>query len=267
MIIERLDGKQYDILDYGLARLYHNIPSAEIKHTTATLDGLGEINISSTIDQRTITVDFFYQVKDIYDYYLLRDELNALFLSNEPFYIIFKREPYKKWLVKISEGYQIPPSRKGNGFTLKFRTVQKFAESIGDTTSIKEWDSGIWGWNDTINWDEDLKYDFTTSNFSVYNLGTAYLKPEEWKLEIIVTGVSNGEFKLVNWTTGDEYIYRGAIRSGDVLKIGVSSYKNGVSVFKDTNYKLISLAPGENKFSVHGMSSQNIKFNFKFPYM
>src|SRR5690606_37097200 len=103
-------------------------------------------------------VEFAYIVKDIYDYYLMRDELNALFLRQEAFYIIFKRENYKRWLVKIGDQFQLPPTPRGGSVTIKFRTVRKFAESIATTNSNKEWDADVWWFNGDITWDEPLNY-------------------------------------------------------------------------------------------------------------
>lgn len=265
MIIELLDGTQHDISNYSSTRLFHRIPSAEITHSTDNIDGLGEMNINTTIGQRTITVDLVFQVIDIYDYYLLRDELNALLSREEAFYLIFKREPYKRWLVKTADQFKLPPQPKAGIYTLEFRTVQKYAESIATTDSVKDWDSDIWGWNDNISWDDDLTYSFTTNNFVVKNGGTAPIDPRESALEIIIRANAGSYLEIRNHTTGDVYRYNGTLNSNDTLTIkGVRSLKNGVSVFKDTNKKLLTLAVGENQLSVEGGILTSIDFNFRF---
>lgn len=267
MIIQLLDGTRYDVEDYGLKRLFHIPPSAEIAHTKVTIDGVGERVVKSTIGQRTIPVDLLYQVRDIYAYYLLRDKLNAVFMRDEPFYIIFKRESYQRWFVRISEGYTLPPNPKGSTFTLNFRTESKYAQSVGTTQDLKTWDSGLWGWNDTINWDDDFTYRFNTNTFTLKNLGNVKIDPRESDLEIVIKATASSYLELKNNTTGDVYRFNGPLTANDTLTIrGVQSFKNTVGVFKNTNHKLISLAVGDNSFTVTGGTISDINFIFRFLY-
>src|SRR5690554_5894922 len=172
MIIELLDGTRYDIEGYSLKRLYHRIPSLSLKHTTSTVEGRsGDVFVETRFSGRIISVEFLYKAHDIYDYYLLRDELNGLFAREESFYIVFKREPYKRWKVKLSQQFDIEPNRQMESFTIDFICENVFAESIATTTDLKEWDVDKWGWNNTIEWDEGLKYSFDTTSFVVKNLG------------------------------------------------------------------------------------------------
>ena len=267
MIIELLNGERFDISDYGLTRLFHHIPTPEVKHTSSQIGGIGDTITDTTIGQRTISVDLLFQVMDIYDYYLLRDEIHALFVREEAFYIIFKREPYKRWLVKLADGFKITPNPKAGLLTIEFKTVKRFGESIGTTADSKEWDADKWGWNNTINWDADLRYTFNSSNFTVKNLGTATIDPRDNELEIVVRASAASYLRIVNVTTGDEYRYNGPLSSSDILKLkGVRSFKNNVSAFGNTNRKLLTLAPGDNQFVVEGGIVQDIAFNFRFLY-
>lgn len=267
MIIELVDGTRYDIENYSLKRLYHRIPSNEISHETSTVEGLGDIITNTTILNRTIPVDLMFLTNDIYDYYLLRDELNELFMRDEAFYIIFKREPYKRWKVKLAEQLATEPNRRAGAFTVYFRTVQRYAESIATTSDLKEWDIDKWGWNNTIDWDEDLKYTFNSSSFSVGNLGSVPIDPREHELEIIVKGTFPNGITISNTTTGDTYQYNGALSSTDELKLtGIRTLKNSVSDFKNTNKKLLTLAVGNNQISVEGGTLTSIAFNFRFLY-
>lgn len=267
MIIELLNGTRYDIEDYGLGRLTHPISSPEITHNTADVNGLGDVITDTTIGQRTIPVDFAFVVKGIYDYYLLRDEINALFTRGEPFYITFKREPYKQWFVKVEEQFLLPPSPFGGSFTIKFRTVLKYAQSIASTSSEKSWDVDKWSWGSGIEWDEPLNYRFTSNRFKVVNLGTAPLEPEVMPLQIMIKATGS-MFKMINLTNLSEYQYNGPLTSSDMLQInGVTSNKNGISVFKDTNKKLIYLSPGINEIEIQGAEVNSIDFLFRFPFL
>lgn len=269
MIIEKLNGDRLHIGDHGLFRLFHHIPSAEVDHTTASVNGGGEVITETTIKQRTITVELAFKVKDIYDYYLLRDELNGLFVRSESFYIIFEREPYKKWLVKLGDQYTIPVHPKGGKFDIEFRTVKKFAESVATTLSSKEWDADIWWWNGAITWDDPISYSFNANSFNVINLGSYKVDPEERGTNIKITvRASASSLTIRNLTNGSSYVYNGVLSPSDVLVLdGVRSFKNGVSVFKDTNKECLKLSPGVNQIQITGGTISSIDFDFRFPFL
>jgi len=270
MIIQLLNGKQMDIADYSLKRLFHYIPSVSLSHSVETVNGRdGGIFTDSQFTDRIITVEFLYESMDIYDYYLLRDEINALFSRKEAFYIIFKGEPYKRYLVKLNQAFQVKPNQHMESFEVQFTCVNIFAESIVSTQELKkEWDVNQWAWNGQITWDDDLQYTYNSNSFSVNNLGNVVIDPRQNELEIIVKGTFPSNLSITNSTTGDIYSYNGSITSGDTLTIkGVQSFKNGSSVFKDTNKKLLTLAVGNNNFTISGGTVSSISFNFRFLYL
>lgn len=268
MIIELMNGTRIDIADYSLKRLYHHIPSLQLEHTTATVEGRsGDIFLNTRFSGRTISVELLYITQDIYDYYLLRDELNNLFARRESFYIIFKNEPYKRWKVRLAQGFDTEPNKSMQTFTVEFVCENVFAESVATTTVIKEWDVDKWGWNGTIDWDDDLKYTFNTNSFAVKNLGNVLIDPRESELDIIVKGTFSNYVKITNQTTGDVYQYNSALSSTDTLTLkGIQTLKNGLSVFKNTNKKLLTLAVGNNQIIVEGGTVSSIAFNFRFLY-
>ena len=268
MIIELLNGTKYDIENYNLKRLSHNIPSAVIEHETATIEGYHDIITRSKINNRVITVELLYTTYDIHDYYLLREQINDLFLREEAFYIIFKRENYKRWLVKTEGQFELPAHPFMNSFTVSFITINPFAESVVDTDNVKkEWDIDIWSWNNSIKWDEDLQYTFKTNTFTIKNVGNVPIDPRINSLDITLTGEFDSKITIKNITTNDIYEYNGALTSSDTLLLtGVKTLKNNVSVFKDTNKKLITLGVGENDFVIEGGTVTNIDFNFRFLY-
>lgn len=269
MIIQLLNGKQLDIADYSLKRLFHHIPSVSISHNTEQVDGRdGLLFLETTFDSRVITVEFLYESYDIYDYYLLRDEINALFTRKESFYITFKNEPYKRYLVRLNQSFEVEPNQYMNSFTVEFTCVNIFGESIADTRSLKDWDSNKWAWNGQIKWDDDLNYLFNSNSFVVKNLGNVDIDPRQSELEIILKGTFASSVVIKNETTGDVYVYNGNLSANDELVLkGVQSFKNGASVFRNTNKKLIRLFTGENNFTVSGGTVSSIDFKFRFLYL
>ena len=267
MIIQLLDGTVYNTTNFNLIRLFHYIPSATVNHEINSLQSRYDEITSTKLNVRNIRVQFLYEASDIFDFYLLRDELHNLFIREEPFYIIFDREPYKRWLVKSNSQLDIPPNPHMQAFDVEFITMNNYAENVfstGQYTS-KEWDTNMYYWNSTITWDDTLAYGFTEKNFSVFNGGNVRIDPRQTELIINVRGVGN--LTITNNTTGDVYAYNRALTDTDSLQLnGVRTLINGVSDFRNTNRNLITLAPGNNDFTVTIDTLNNIDFNFRYLY-
>ena len=270
MIIELLNGTRYDTSEYQLKRLFHYIPSANIVHNNSELLGRSDYITNSRLNNRVIRVEFLYITQDIYDYYILRERLNDLFMREEEFYIIFKREPHKRWLVKINSQFEINPNPKMDSFTIEFITQKFYSESVGtslDLQNRKEWDVDLWSWDGTIDWDKNYSYTFNSNNFNVENLGNIKIEPGYYDLQINIQGEATDFLELTNTTNGDVFRYNGNLTNTDTLTLrGIRTFKNNVSVFRDTNRKLISLDVGNNDFVVTGGTINNIEFNFRFLY-
>jgi len=270
MIIELLNGNKLDISKFSLHRLYHHIPSLSIEHTTEQVDDRdGMLFLNSRFSERVITVEFLYKSYDINDYYLLRDEINALFTRKESFYIIFKNEPYKRYLVKLNRSFEVTPNQYMNSFEVEFTCVNIFGESVMSTSEIKkEWDRNQFAWNGQITWDEDLQYRFESNDFIVKNLGNVDIDPRQNQLDIVLRGTFNSSVIIMNETTGDMYTFNRSMNENDVLILsGVSTQFNGTSAFKHTNKKLITLRTGDNKFSIRNGTVSSIAFGFRFLYL
>lgn len=268
MIIQLLNGTQIDTASYSLRRLFHFIPSAVIDHTVQSVEGRPDIILSSQLNNRVIRVEFLYEAADIYDYYLLRDELNDLFMRTEPFYIIFKREPYKRWLVKTSAQFEVPPAPHMNSFIVEFITMNGYAESIINTRDFKkEWDIDRFSWNGVIDWDSNNKYSFDSNSFIIYNGGNLIIDPTINDLTVNISANANSFLQIQNVTTGDVYRYNRPLSPSDSLVLnGIRTLRNGVGDFGSTNRKLLTLNAGNNVFVVTGGNIENINFDFKFLY-
>lgn len=269
MIITKLNGEQIDVTKNGVYWLSHVIPSIEVEHNFEDVDGRdGAVLLNTIFKQRTILVRLLYDVIDIQDFYLLRDELNALFVSKQAFYISFKEEPYRRWKVKLAQQFEMLPNPQMEAFELQFITVNIFGESLATTRTPREWDVDLWAWDGALNWDDADTFIHTTNNFTIKNLGTAPINPKQSDLEIIVKGNFTSNLTIRNLTTGDTYILNRKLSSGETLVINkVNSLVDGVSVFGQTNKRLINLAAGENRFEITGGTIESIEFNFRFLFM
>lgn len=270
MIIQFLDGTTKDIQDYNLKRLFHQIPSLDVNHVIESVEGRGSLVVGTQYQQRVITATLLYIVQDIYGYYLLRDELNALFARDEPFYIIFKREHWKRYKVRLAQQLEIEPNQHMNSFDISFRMDDLFAESVGTSLDLQnrgEWDADLWGFGSGIDYDTNYNYTFNTNNFLVKNIGNHKIDPRISNLEITLKGTFNSFVQITNHTTGDVYRFNNPLSSTDTLRLsGVRTLKNSLSAFKHTNHKLITLALGDNQITVEGGTIDSVVFDFRFLY-
>jgi len=270
MIIQFLDGTTKDIQDYNLKRLFHHIPSLDLNHVTETVEGRGILVMGTEYQQRVITVTLRYLVQDICGYDLLRDELNALFARDEAFYIIFKREHWKRYKVRLAKQSTIDPDKRMQSFDVQFRMDDLFAESVGTSLDLQnrgKWDEDIWGFGSGINYDTQYNYTFDTNNFVVKNIGNQVIDPRQSSLEITLKGSFASFVQIKNNTTGDVYRFNNPLSSTDTLRLsGIRTLKNSLSAFKHTNHKLLTLAPGDNQITVEGGTVNSVVFDFRFLY-
>lgn len=263
--------------DYSLKLLKYYIPSVSMEHQSSTVDGSdGNIFGKSRFSGRTITAKFMYKAFDYHDYKLFIADINALFARKEYFYIIFNAEPGKRWKVRLAESYSPNELLKKVGeLEIKFICENIYAESVPTTMDLKnmvetskEWDVDKWQWGMGIDWDDDLNYSFSSNNFIVKNYGNVLVDPKQHEIEIVLKGSFSSSVTITNRTTGETYSFNSALNGTDTLILkGIQSFKNGVSVFKNTNKKLLSLAVGENSFQITGGTVHSIAFNFRFLYL
>ncbi|MCT6925405.1 phage tail domain-containing protein [Metasolibacillus sp.] len=273
MIIEFLNGQQIDLeKQYNCKLLKPFVPSVSRSPSFQSVDGRAPILTSVDKKERSLRADFMIKTYDVIDFYLLRDELNELFFREETFYIINKKLPFKRWLVTMADNIDIVGEyARLNKFSINFICVNEYAESIGTSLALhsnKEWDVDLWGWGMGLDWDKDYKYIHSANNFIINNIGNIPIDPRVHEIEITIKATAASYLQIKNNTTGDVYRYNGALTAIDTLVInGIRTLKNGVSVFKDTNKRLITLAKGENNITVEGGTLTSIAFDFKFLYM
>ena len=245
MIIEKLDGTIIETEQYGIKLLTHSISSPSVRVVTEEIDGRdGYVEVDTAYDGRKIRASFFMHAVDRQDFPLLRNEVFRIFSTKELFYF---HEPNQKrrWLVR-SNGFEIEkyPPRIGT-FEIEFSSPSPYAESVKSTS-----------------------YTFTTTTFRVFNAGDIDIDPRVLPLKITFTGASTN-LTITNQTTGDTWQYTGTTQAGDTIILdGVRALKNGLSIFGNTNRKLITIKPGWNKFIIEGTTGAfTISFDFRFYYL
>jgi hypothetical protein len=274
MIFQFVDGTKYDIDQLKLKRLFHYVPSLTVERESIVIPGRsGSVPTEFYYGDRTITVKLMYKVADIYDFYLLRDEINAKFAQREPFYIIFKREPWKRWKVSLAGDFTIDPNKQVGEFEVEFICEHVFAESVGTCRDLvkRDFDSALWGWGSGIDSDIEYAYTFSDTRFTVHNIGTAAVDVNEGhELIINVRGAFPNGFSFTNADGNCAYRYTGTVADGEVITMrNFQTFKNGISDFKNAmTSDTMQLVPGENEFIFYeqGGSLESIAFDFRFYY-
>jgi hypothetical protein len=262
-------GISYNLIDLGMTTKYFRPSSPSLSTETESV-GDGEIDLGSNYTSRLIDAGFFVQAEDNGDFPLLVNEIFKIFQSKDSFYIIDSEMPGSRWEVKSNSDFT--PDRIGSSgeFDIQFKSFSPFFHSIGTTLDPLTFDSDLWQFGQGLDLDEK-DYIHTTSTFSVFNAGDEIIDPRSIHTPLLITfkGPSTG-LSIKNFSTGDEWIYNASSGSLDTIRLdGVRSTKNGLSIFRDTNRKLIKIAPGWNDFEVNTGSSGSfeISFDFRFYYV
>ncbi|NYE07278.1 hypothetical protein F4694_004063 [Bacillus niacini] len=266
--IQRLTGALYNLADYGIKTLDFQIDAPSPRVYTEVVEGRdGTLDLGAVYDSRQLRGSFYMSAVDSIDFALLRNEVFRIFAGVEEFYLIDSREPGKRWKVR-SNGFSVEQltAKKGR-FDVDFTAAIPYAESIGTTLDPLTFDTELWQIGQGII-DDGLVYTHTTSSFRIYNLGDTTVNPRQHPLVITFTGASNN-LKIQNVTTGEEWTYTGVTTAGDSVKLdSIQSTKNGLSIFRDTNRKVISIVPGWNDFVITGASGLfTLSFDFRFYYL
>lgn len=215
---------------YGL-RLH--IPSPSYDMPTVNAEGRGGVIVlEKTLQPRSITAEFFTKSNSYIDSLKLRDELYALLGNGNQIYIAESHNPIKRWKVHVEGWSPDRIARKVFKFEIPLLAEMGVAESINV-----------------------IEKRFINTSFTFRNEGSIVIDPRQQReTEITFKGVSNG-LTIHNLTTGDVWTYNGSTVAEDVITLkSVRSLKNDVSIFGQTNKRLLTFAPGNNEIKISGTS-------------
>ncbi|TAQ17008.1 phage tail family protein [Enterococcus faecium] len=224
---------------------------------------------NSAFDAFPITLSFDIRSREqsMFDLVLQKTELRELFTREPEFYLIYSKEPGKKYRVVYDS---IDDERKGviyTRYTVNLEAIKGYSESIATTLTDfnleEEWQfsQGLVA--------EDYKYTHQTSHFIIYNAGSFEIDPREHYLRIALEGESEGNVTIFNKTTGDRFIYYPSLSTnlGQTLVLdGVIPKLNGVSCGINTNHGLINLVEGVNEIEVQNITRVKSSWDFRFLY-
>lgn len=224
---------------------------------------------NSSFDAFPITLSFDIRSREqsMFDLVLQKTELRELFTREPEFYLIYSKEPGKKYRVVYDS---IDDERKGviyTRYTVNLEAIKGYSESIATTLTDfnleEEWQfsQGLVA--------EDYRYTHQTSHFIIYNAGSFEIDPREHYLRIALEGESEGNVTIFNKTTGDRFIYYPSLSTnlGQTLVLdGVIPKLNGVSCGINTNHGLINLVEGVNEIEIQNITRVKSSWDFRFLY-
>ena len=258
----------------GVTPLDILVSSIERERYEENVNGIpGTIDYGFDFKEREITLKFQMEhYHDTFDFRLQRDELYNIFSSHNHLYVSDNLVPTR--IIKLQVDGQFIPERYGYWYS----TLEVTGKSVGlpfwrtkyttqeieasGYTAIEE----KYGLADGINVDYP-NYTFDTKTIYVWNGGNVTIDPRNMPLSIKVNNInSNGNFTIVNDTTGEQFIYKTPIGATVLNLKGTKVLISTYNYLRDTNRKFISLKPGLNKLRFLNGEFDNIRIDFPFFY-
>lgn len=267
IFIEDLNGNRFDLKTTGIHPLKLIVNSLAPRHESEIVEGRdGHVDLETTYDGRTLSASFYIESVDGYDYNQLRNQVYRLFTGKTYFYVIDVKEPKKRWKVKTATKFTVDKlSRIVGAFDLELVSSSPYAESIGTTLGELTFDAEKWQVGQGLVL-ENPEYVHQSNTFRIFNAGDVTVDPCEMPMKIIFKGESTN-LEIKNLTTGDIWSYSSITGVNDTLILdSIYSFKNGSSIFGQTNKKVLSIVPGWNDFEITGASEFLISFDFRFYY-
>lgn len=237
---------------------------------STTMKGVdGELPNFATFAPFSLVVKCGFDGIDVIDATLAEQKLRNIFFKRKPYYIITSDNPCIKYAVKnpdINPDYGDYMAVK---FELTFSVYKGYSESLKSTDKFSL-SSGDWQFEEGLIFDDNIKYNHSTSSFKIFNGSDDTINPilrHKFRLDINIDA-PNG-FTITNKTTGDVFEYTKPVKSNKTLSIqGVHPILNNKRVGIDTNFNFLTLDPGYNDIEIAGsnLGKTNTKWVFPFIY-
>lgn len=227
-----VDGNQLNLYALGLFGLKLTVPSASYTTVTETLDDGRTIVIDKYLNPRTLTVEFITKATNYEETLYQKYELYTLLGNGKEFYIEQTNRLGIVWKCHLGDWTPEHIGTRVTTFSIPLICISGVSESV----SV-------------------LPKKFTTSSFNFKNEGNLLIDPSKHsETEITFKGPSTN-LTITNNTTGDVWSYNGTTTSTEIIKLkGVQAFKDDSSIFGQTNKKLLTIAVGNNEFTVSGAS-------------
>ena len=266
IIVKHLDGTTYDLDALGFHVKKFDIPMNNYNLSYQQLGKYGALLTDVQQQQLTIPLTLDITAKDLADYNLQVYKLRRIFQSDEDFYVWNSIIPYLRWKCRAEA---VTPTQNGNFWratdvAINLDVPNGYAETVATTQNPVDFNNGQWGFGEGIP-DTELKYTYTITDFSFWNLGIIPLNADERPVQIAFKGDAPNGFTLTNQTTKKSMKITRAVSKNDAVVInGLIPSFNGTASYKDCDHGYLDFAVGENKLHIDGASNFELKFDTRF---
>lgn len=218
----------------GLFGYKITIPSPSYSLQTVQLDSGQTIPINKTKNTREIIADFLTNATNYNETLEQKSLLFALLGNGKEFFVEQTHRPGILWKVHLGNW---TPEHIGAHTTL-FSIPLTCISGVSETINV-------------------IEKKFTESTFTFVNEGSVEIDPRKHtEAEITFRGESTN-LSITNKTTGETWSYNGTTTAEDIITLkGVRALKSDLSIFKDTNKKVITFAPGNNEIEISGATGE-----------
>lgn len=258
---------------YGLKELDFNISSVNEEITEHVLNGVpGTIITGHRDNSREASLRVVLKAENTKDFRVKRDQVFAFFKRLGDFYVSENFQDYKVLRVRVVDSYTI--DRPDNNRV--FAVVEIPLKVVGQPYWISRHKS--LSLPSEVAFDLGVEAEYQHSNkesFTIFNAGTVPLKTIQEKdncIIIIEVKQSVTNFRLYDGT-GRYFEYNPnkvsnwALASGNKIVLNGHSIKmNNTPIIERTNRYFLNILPGENMFTVEGLTSYSASFDFRFKF-
>lgn len=251
------NGDIFTLSRLGIMATDFIVSSLNFRTETEYLEGRhGDYVTDRSYGSRFITIPFYYMGKSS-EFTSFRDRLHGLLTDTNPYYV--------EELSKSTKGYEFTDVNEPAKTAISDdynHTGKRYLVYLASPLELRESSGFVEGeiimetiespFAESVN---VIKRRFNSNEFTFKNDGNVAIEMHtQTETEITFKGASNG-LEIKNLTTGDVWKYNGSTTASDTILLkGVRSFKSGQSIFGQTNRKLISFAPGNNKFELSGIT-------------
>ena len=273
LFIKPPDGDEIDAEQITSGLRFLDDDSDPILTTTYANDAGtdGQVYSYSQIDKNTVTGRFFLHYGDWYDYKMKKHEIAQFFMQKGLYRIRSDAEPGIVKFVRAGNFTIKNPEDRSHyvQFQIPWENPSGVKWSLAYSDDLMTYDQNLWQVGMNLPNGVDLQYHFINQHhFRVWNASDIMIDPaQRYPLQISVTGF-NGQFDMINETTGDEIIYADGLEPSDkIVWDSLNVYKNGDIANDKSNLRWMRLAKGWNDFKIFGYDKVDVRFHFRFVYL
>lgn len=261
---------------FGLKELDLEISSTAQEVTEHSIPGVpGNVITSFRDSARDLNISARLKTEDSNDYRAKRDQVFAFFKRLGTFYVAEINQDYKVMKVRVVEAYRFERPENVRTFAtvnIPLKIVgQPYWVSLFKSKELTEDMAFELGIDPT-----KLIYEYSNqSAFNIYNAGTVPLKTIQEKDNCIITidiEESVTGFRLYD-ATGRYFEYNpskqaswGLVAGNKVTLNGHYMTMNDTPIMERTNRYFLNLLPGDNPFTVEGLTNYTISFDFRYKF-